>query len=310
MTFVDSNGFRRPYLYFDYISKAYSNAHGPTVVVEDFKLGVEPGEFVSIIGHSGCGKSTVLMMAAGLNDCTTGGIFLDDRQIDGDPGPDRGVVFQSPSLLLWMTAFENVMLGVRQVYPHATPAQRRDICKYYLNRVGLGDSLNKKAADLSNGMKQRVGIARAFALKPKLLLLDEPFGMLDSLTRAELQEVLLQVWHTEKITAIMVTHDVDEAIFLSDRVVMMTSGPKAKVGDILKIDFPRPRGRKEVMEDPRYYTHRGHLINFLEGGEPKSADSQPQKQENTSQQGAMQSSLDDEAGAISVSSKQSSVVSC
>lgn len=280
-------GFRRPYLYFDHISKSYPSAQGPVLIVDGFRLGVEQGEFISVIGHSGCGKSTVLMIAAGLTECETGGIFLDDRQIDGSPGPDRGVVFQSPSLFPWMTAMENVMLGVRQVYPHATLSQKKDICKYYLHRVGLGDSFEQRASELSIGMRQRVGIARAFALKPKLLLLDEPFGMLDSLTRAELQEILLEVWHTEKITAVMVTHDVDEAIFLSDRVVMMTSGPRARVGDILTVGFQRPRTRKQVMEDPCYYSYRGHLINFLEGGEkhlpedrhPKNADSSEDEQD-------------------------------
>ncbi len=252
------------YLEFSNVSKIYPTPKGPFVVLEGFDLKVAKGEFVSIIGHSGCGKSTALMMAAGLNDITSGYIFLATQQIDR-PGPDRGIVFQSPSLFPWMTSLENVMLGVNQVFPHGTKKQREDICKYYLNRVGLGNSFYKKAAELSNGMKQRVGIARAFALKPKLLLLDEPFGMLDSLTRADLQEVLLEVWSREKITAIMVTHDVDEAIFLSDRVVMMTNGPRAKVGDILSINFGRPRHRKEIIDHPDYYKNRGHLIDFLEG---------------------------------------------
>ncbi len=254
------------YLEFANLSKEYTTAKGNFVAVEGFHLNVSKGEFVSIIGHSGCGKSTVLMMAAGLIEITSGYICLATREIDG-PGPDRGIVFQSPSLLPWMTALENVMLGVKQVFPHGTQKQREDICKYYLTRVGLGDAFYKKACDLSNGMRQRVGIARAFALKPKLLLLDEPFGMLDSLTRAELQEVLLEVWSREQITALMVTHDVDEALFLSDRIVMMTSGPRAKVGKILNVDFERPRHRKDVIEHPRYYDCRGSLLNFLEGRE-------------------------------------------
>ena len=163
-----------------------------------------------------------------------------------------------------MTALENVMLGVKQVFPHASKKQREDICKYYLTKVGLGDSFDKKAKDLSQGMKQRVGIARAVALKPKGLLLDEPFGMLDSLTRAELQDVLLEIWDKEKITAIQITHDVDEAIFLADRVIMMTSGPRAQIGDILEIGFERPRDRKEILNHPDYYHYRKHLIDFLE----------------------------------------------
>ena len=162
-----------------------------------------------------------------------------------------------------MTAFENVALGVEEVYPHATRDERADICEYYLTRVGLGDALHKKAGDLSNGMKQRVGIARAFALSPKLLLLDEPFGMLDSLTRWELQEVLMEVWSRSRLTAMMVTHDVDEAILLADRVVMMTNGPEARVGKILEVDLPRPRSRKALLAHPDYYRLREELISFL-----------------------------------------------
>ena len=166
---------------------------------------------------------------------------MDGRRVTG-LGPDRGVVFQSPSLFPWMTAMENVLLGVEQVFPHGSKRERREIAEYYLNRVGLVDALDKRAAELSQGMRQRVGIARALALKPKLLLLDEPF----LLTRTELQDVLLEVWRRDRITAIMVTHDVDEALFLSDRVVMMTSGPQAKVGDVLPVEFPRPRDRHTV----------------------------------------------------------------
>ena len=163
-----------------------------------------------------------------------------------------------------MTALENVLLGVKQVFPQGTKKQQKDICKYYLSKVGLEEAFHKKATDLSQGMQQRVGIARAFALKPKTLLLDEPFGMLDSLTRAELQDVLLEVWNKEKITAIQITHDVDEAIFLADRVIMMTSGPRAQIGDILNIEFERPRERKEILNHPDYYKYRKHLIDFLE----------------------------------------------
>ncbi|MGE0268200.1 MAG: ABC transporter ATP-binding protein [Candidatus Omnitrophota bacterium] len=259
------------YLHFQNISKVYQSQKGPYVVLENFNLKIAKGEFVSIIGHSGCGKSTALSMVAGLNKISSGVISLAGIEITS-AGPDRGVVFQSPSLFPWMTALENVLLGVQQVFRHATKAQQMDICKYYLNKVGLGDSFNKKAAELSTGMKQRVGIARAFALKPKLLLLDEPFGMLDSLTRAELQKVLLEVWTREKITAIIVTHDVDESLLLSDRVIMMTSGPYAKVGDVLKVDFPRPRIKKEVIQHPDYYKYRGYLMNFLEGIENEKKD--------------------------------------
>lgn len=245
------------------LKKAYPTPNGDFVVLEDFQLQVNENEFVSIIGHSGCGKSTLLSMVAGLNEISSGNILLDDISIDG-AGPDRAVVFQSPSLFPWMTALENVMLGVKQVFPHASKSQRNDICKYYLSKVGLADAFHKKSNDLSQGMKQRVGIARAFALKPKILLLDEPFGMLDSMTRVELQDVLIDVWSKESITAIMVTHDVDEAIFLSDRVIMMTSGPYAKVGDVAHINLDRPRERKSVMEHPDFYKYRQHLLTFLD----------------------------------------------
>jgi nitrate/nitrite transport system ATP-binding protein len=201
-------------------------------------------------------------MCAGLNAISSGGIILDGKEIDG-AGPDRAVVFQAPSLFPWLTAFENVALGVESVYPHAQQSERDDIVEYYLTRVGLADAMGKKASALSNGMKQRVGIARAFALAPKLLLLDEPFGMLDSLTRWELQEVLMEVWDRAKLTALMVTHDVDEAILLADRVVMMTNGPRARVGKVIDIDIPRPRTRKALLEHPDYYSYRESLISFL-----------------------------------------------
>lgn len=252
------------YLEFSRLSKIYPTPDGNSTVkvVDGFDLKMRKGEFISIIGHSGCGKSTVLSMTAGLNSISEGVIILDNREIDS-AGPDRGVVFQAPSLFPWLTAFENVTLGVDKVYPHASKAERDDIVEYYLTRVGLGDSLRKKAGDMSNGMKQRVGIARAFALSPKLLLLDEPFGMLDSLTRWELQEVLMEVWERTQVTAIVVTHDVDEAILLADRVVMMTNGPHAKIGKIQEINLPRPRSRKALLEHPDYYHYRESILSFL-----------------------------------------------
>lgn len=209
------------YLEFYQVSKIYPKPGGGSVkVVDSFDMIMKKGEFISIIGHSGCGKSTVLSMAAGLADISEGGIVLDNREVDS-AGPDKGVVFQSPSLFPWLTAFENVMLGVDRVYPHA------------------------------------------FALSPKLLLLDEPFGMLDSLTRWELQEVLMEVWERTHVTAIVVTHDVDEAILLADRVVMMTNGPNAKIGKIQEIDLPRPRSRKELLTHDRYYDYRESILTFL-----------------------------------------------
>lgn len=244
------------------VAKIYPTPKGDYTVLNDLQLTVKKGEFISIIGHSGCGKSTLLTMIAGLNNISGGAIYVDDEPVR-EAGPDKAVVFQSPSLLPWLTALQNVMIGVKQVFPHASKSQKLDIAKYYLDRVGLADAFHKRATELSQGMQQRVGIARAFALKPKLLLLDEPFGMLDSLTRGELQDVLIDVWSQEKITAVAITHDVDESIFLADRVIMMTSGPFAKIGDELTIPFERPRTRRDVLEHPEYYEYRGYLMNFL-----------------------------------------------
>jgi nitrate/nitrite transport system ATP-binding protein len=245
------------------VSKAYQTPTGPTDIVVDFDLEMEQGEFVSLIGHSGCGKSTVLSMIAGLTPTTNGWIVLDGTEVDR-PGPDRGVVFQAPCLLPWMTALDNVMLGVNRAHARMSKADRRNLAAHYLELVGLADALHKRPAELSGGMRQRVGIARAFALTPKMLLLDEPFGMLDSLTRFELQQVLIDLWAKHRKTALMVTHDVDEALFLSDRIVMMTSGPAARVGGILEVPFPRPRTRADVLEHPDYYALREELIGFLE----------------------------------------------
>jgi nitrate ABC transporter ATP-binding subunit len=264
------------------LTKVYPTPSGSAIIVRDFNLAVDEGEFVCLIGHSGCGKSTVLSMAAGLVEKTSGGIILAAREIDG-PGPDRGVVFQSPCLLPWMTALENVRLGVDTVFPEKSGKEREEIAARSLVRVGLADALRRKPAELSMGMRQRVGLARAFALSPKMLLLDEPFGMLDSLTRFELQEVLVELWAQDRKTALMVTHDVDEALFLSDRIAMMTDGPAARVGEILHVPFPRPRSRKDVLEHPEYYVLRERLIGFLEEqAREKSRDSpatRPQGQE-------------------------------
>ncbi|NQV82404.1 MAG: ATP-binding cassette domain-containing protein [Rhodospirillales bacterium] len=251
------------YLEFFNLTKVYPTPKGPLTVVDGVNMIMKKGEFISLIGHSGCGKSTVLSMAAGLNEISDGGIVLDGHEVSG-ASPERAVVFQAPSLFPWLTAKENVAIGVDRVYPHTSESERSDIVEYYLCRVGLSDAINKPAADMSNGMRQRVGIARAFALSPKLLLLDEPFGMLDSLTRWELQEVLMEVWTRTKVTAICVTHDVDEAILLADKVVMMTNGPNAKIGKVMDIDLPRPRSRKALLEHPRYYDLRAELLDFLE----------------------------------------------
>ncbi len=268
------------------LGKTYDTPGGPAVIVEQFNLNMQKGEYVCLLGHSGCGKSTVLTMVAGLNEISSGGIVIDHHEITG-PGPDRGVVFQSPCLMPWMTAMENVLLGVNQVYRHATKSQRRDLTAYYLTLVGLGNSLNTRAADLSQGMQQRVGIARAFALQPKMLLLDEPFGMLDSLTRMELQEILLEILVRDKVTTLMITHDVDEALFMSDRVVMMTNGPRARVGKIFDMPFARPRIRAEVLEHPKYYDLRGDMIGFLEEQDHKRLKQNLAKHEANQQAGSV-----------------------
>ena len=267
-----------PVLELKNVTKTFATPAGKKVViVEDFNLALQPGEFVCLIGHSGCGKSTVLSMVAGLSPLSGGEILLEGKKLTG-PGPDRGVVFQAPCLLPWLSATGNVQLGVDQVQGHLTKFQRRQIAQKYLKLVGLGEALDKMPAELSQGMRQRVGLARAFALSPEMFLLDEPFGMLDSLTRLELQQVLLDLWVQDQKTALMVTHDVDEALFLSDRIVMMTNGPSAKVGAVMHVAFPRPRDRDTVMNDPEYYRLREELIQFLEDHlHTEPADQRPSK---------------------------------
>ncbi len=237
------------YLELSNLGKTFPTPHGPYVAVEGFDLSLRAGEFVALIGHSGCGKSTVLSMVAGLTEPTDGGIILAGREVDG-PGPDRGVVFQFPALLPWHSVLENVLLGVDRVFPHGTAAERRAIAEHHLHSVGLAEVLWKRPRELSQGQRQRVGIARALALAPKLLLLDEPFGMLDSLTRMELQDVLAALLARTGKTALMVTHDVDEALFLADRIAMMTKGPRARLGALLDVNLPRPRVREAVLEHP------------------------------------------------------------
>jgi len=274
------------------VTKAYPNPYGEAIkVVEDFNLILQEGEVVSLIGHSGCGKSTVLTMIAGLNEITAGDVVVAGHAING-PGPDRGVVFQAPCLMPWMSAFQNVMLGVRRCYPHVTSQERRQLVEYYLSLVGLADAMHKYPRELSGGMQQRVGIARALALQPKMLLLDEPFGRLDSLTRMELQDVLLELLEQNKMTAMMVTHDVDEAMYVADRVIMMTNGPRARVGDVLEVSFARPRVRAEVLEHPEYYDLRARMIDFLEKHEkaPKRKTS-PAPEPNTEPEIATEDAL-------------------
>ena len=281
----ETSGFNDDrFLEYSQVSKVYPTPKGPLTVVDGFDIKVRKGEFVSIIGHSGCGKSTVLTMTAGLNEVSRGGIILDNREVAA-AGPDRAVVFQAPSLFPWLTAKQNVAVGVDRVYPDATREEREQVVEYYLHKVGLGEAMDKLRADLSNGMRQRVGIARAFALSPKLLLLDEPFGMLDSLTRWELQEVLMEVWQRTQVTAACVTHDVDEAILLADRVIMMTNGPNARIGKVMEVDIPRPRTRKALLEHPDYYHYREQVLSFLEeyekGAHSSKSDSESKSESET-----------------------------
>jgi nitrate ABC transporter ATP-binding subunit len=246
------------------LGKTYQTPVGPAVIVRDFNLQVGHGEFVCIIGHSGCGKSTVLSILMGLIDPTEGGVILAGKEVTG-PGTDRGVVFQSSALLPWMTARENVLLALEVVNAHLNASERRNLADGYLKQVGLDENAESYPDALSAGMRQRVGLARAFALEPKLLLLDEPFSLLDAMTRMELQEELMRLWGKDRKTVVMVTHDVDEALLLADRIVMMTSGPAATVGEIMKVPFPRPRHRATVADHPEYYRLRDALLAFLEG---------------------------------------------
>ena len=249
------------------LGKSYPAPGGrPAVIVEDVNLRVREGEFVCIIGHSGCGKSTVLSMVMGLSDPTAGAVILDGKEVVG-PGLDRGVVFQSPALLPWLTARENVLLAVEQVARDATHEERLRRTDRALDQVGLLATGEQRPAELSAGMRQRVGIARALALEPKVLLLDEPFSLLDTLTRMELQDELLRLWERERKTVLMVTHDVDETLFLADRVVMMTNGPAATIGDVFTVPLPRPRVRETLADHPAYVPSRERLLGFLEAAE-------------------------------------------
>jgi nitrate/nitrite transport system ATP-binding protein len=242
------------------LGKTYETPQGPAVVVRDFTLEIRDGEFVCLLGHSGCGKSTVLSILMGLNRPTTGGVTIAGREVDG-PGTDRGVVFQSATLLPWLTVRENVALALGQRRRHGAASRTVEA---YLAAVGLAGLGDRYPRELSAGMQQRVGIARAFALEPRLLLLDEPFSLLDALTRMDLQDELIRLWESTRRTVVMVTHDVDEALLLADRIVMMTSGPAATVGRTFDVPFPRPRRREAITADPDYFWLRDAILTFLE----------------------------------------------
>ncbi|WP_199250052.1 nitrate ABC transporter ATP-binding protein [[Phormidium] sp. ETS-05] len=250
------------FLVIDKVSKVYPTAKSAYTVLEDVSLTVAEGEFICIIGHSGCGKSTLLNMVAGFSQPTEGEVRLQNRCIT-KPGPDRMMVFQNYCLLPWKTALENVLLAVKSAYPEKNHAERLAIAEEHLAMVGLTEAAHKRPGQLSGGMKQRVAIARALAIRPQVLILDEPFGALDAITKEELQEELLQIWRDHRCTVLMITHDIDEALFLADKLVLMTNGPAAKIGEVLEIPFPRPRVRARVMEDPRYYELRNYALDFL-----------------------------------------------
>lgn len=253
----------RPFLQIDHVSKNFRRGAVETEVLNDISLSVSKGEFVSIIGHSGCGKSTLLNLVAGLTQVSSGVVLLEDKEVR-DPGPERAVVFQNHSLLPWLTVYDNVRIAVDKVFRQfKSKAERHEWTLANLDLVQMGHAKDKRPAEISGGMKQRVGIARALAMEPKVLLMDEPFGALDALTRAHLQDEVMQIHGRLGNTAIMITHDVDEAVLLSDRIVMMTNGPSARIGEILEIDLPRPRHRLQLISDPRYIRARELVLKFL-----------------------------------------------
>ena len=262
---TESPGLRpgRPFLSIDHVDKVFERGGTETVVLKGVSLSISQGEFVAVIGHSGCGKSTLLNLVAGLTRVSAGAILLEDREVN-EPGPDRAVVFQSHALLPWLTVYDNVRLAVDKVFRSTkSKVERHEWTMHNLSLVQMGHATDKRPSEISGGMKQRVGIARALAMEPKVLLMDEPFGALDALTRAHLQESVMQIHSRLKNTVIMITHDVDEAVLLSDRIVMMTNGPAACIGEILDIDLARPRNRIELVGDPGYIRCRSAVLKFL-----------------------------------------------
>jgi len=251
------------YVQIENASMVFNTKKGKFTALTGIDLHVNQGEFIALIGHSGCGKSTLLNLVAGLLDATDGVLLLANKEIKG-PGPERGVVFQNHSLLPWLSAFENVHLAVEKVFGHTeSRKQLKSRTTAALELVGLTHAAGKLPGEISGGMKQRVGIARALAMEPKVLLMDEPFGALDALTRAHLQDELMKIVAATQSTVIMVTHDVDEAVLLSDRIVMMTNGPAATIGEILAVDLPRPRERLQLAHDPHYHDLRSNVLEFL-----------------------------------------------
>jgi nitrate/nitrite transport system ATP-binding protein len=244
------------------ISQRFNTAGGEFLALDNVSFDIHEGETLSLIGHSGCGKSTLLNLIAGLTQPSSGVLLCDNREISG-PGPERAVVFQNHSLLPWLTAYQNVELAVQQVFKgKMSKSEMSEWIEHNLNRVQMSHALHKRPSEISGGMKQRVGIARALAMQPRVLLLDEPFGALDALTRAHLQDSVMRIQQELNTTIVLITHDVDEAVLLSDRVLMMTNGPAAQVGDILNIDLPRPRSRVALADEPRYHQLRQRILHF------------------------------------------------
>ena len=267
--------------------------------LQNVNLKLDQGEFVSLIGHSGCGKSTVLNIVAGLHNATEGGVVLEGKEVT-EPGPDRAVVFQNHSLMPWLTVYENVELAVNQVFRKTkTRAERREWIEHNLRLVNMDHALHKLPGGISGGMKQRVGIARCLAMQPKVLLMDEPFGALDALTRAHLQDSLMSIQAELGNTVIMITHDVDEAVLLSDRIVMMTNGPAATIGDILEVNLPRPRDRLELAEDSDFVHLRQQVLEFLyaKHGNPESIEETPEAEEAAPVLEAVSAAADDQPRA-------------
>jgi nitrate/nitrite transport system ATP-binding protein len=261
-TFPTTATTTNSFLKIDRVSKVYPTTDGSVTILDNISLEVEEGEFVCVIGHSGCGKSTLLNMVSGFNTPTSGTVFLQDQPITA-PGPDRMMVFQNYCLLPWLTVYENVYLAVDSVYPGKSAADKKSIVWDHLKMVGLSDAAEKKPTQISGGMKQRVAIARALSIQPQVLILDEPFGALDAITKEELQDELLEIWREHQVTVMMITHDIDEALYLADRLVMMTNGPAARIGEIMDIPFHRPRSRAEIMDSALYVELRNSALDFL-----------------------------------------------
>jgi nitrate/nitrite transport system ATP-binding protein len=256
--------YRKGFLEIENIVKSYPSADGSEFVVLDgVNLSIKEDEFICVIGHSGCGKSTLLKIVAGLEQQTSGSVRLDGKEIR-KPGAERMMVFQQYSLLPWLTVKENIRLAVDEVLKNATRAEKISIVNEHLAMVNLTAAADKYPDEISGGMKQRVGIARALAIRPKMLLMDEPFGALDALTRGKLQRQVLEIWENHKQAVMMITHDVDEALYMSDRIVLMTNGPHAKIGEILEVPFPHPRDRQELRNSREYFELRNHALNFLD----------------------------------------------